>query len=252
MQPTLTIAMRAARAAAEKMKYTYQQTPALLDEGYSLEKIFTDAMEGAAARVVKSLWAAHPTHNIIFKQLGEHPAKNPEHNHKWYVNLLDGDLNFQTGYPAAAICVAHAFRDKFEQVAIINIFNDEEFGCVRGRGMTRNEQRVRVTSVRRLDGISSGVHGFDTDPSWVACCGTHNINQRIIGSGLLTLSYFCSGFTDACVVNGMSEHDMSVAALLLQESGAIAGDRKGKPLFANSAEIVAANPKLFKVLLQAL
>ena len=252
MQPTLTIAMRAARAAADKLKYTYQQTPALLADGFSLEKIFTEALEGAAARVVKAIRAAHPSHNITFKQLGENPAKNPEHSHSWYVNLLDGEMNFQTGFPAVAVCVAHAFKGKFEQVAIINIFTDEEYGCVRGRGMTRNEQRVRVTMNRRLENSSCSVHGFDTDVKWIGCCSSNHISQRIIGSGLMTLAHFCSGFTDTCLVSGLSADDTAVAALMLQESGALSGDRQGKPLFANSAEIVAANPKLFKVLLQAI
>ena len=252
MQPTLTIAMRAARAAADKLQYTYQQTPALLADGLSLEKIFTEALEGAAVRVVKTLRAAHPGHNITFKQLGDNPAKNPEHNHKWYVNLLDGEMNYQTGFPAVAVCVAHAFRDKFEQVAIINIFTDEEYGCVRGRGMTRNEQRVRVTATRRLENSCCSVHGLDTDAKWVACCSENNISQRIVGSGLMTLAHFCSGFSDACLVSGLSADDIAVAALMLQESGALSADRKGKPLFANSAEIIAANPKLFKVLLQAI
>jgi len=61
-----------------------------------------------------------------------------------------------------------------------------------------------------------------------------------------------AGRTDGFWEMGLSPWDMAAGALLVREAGGIVGDFEGGETFLESGRIVAAAPKIFTPLLQAL
>lgn len=251
MQPTLTIALRAARAAAEKLKFHFDQKPATMDEGMSLQEFVEGTLEGASSRLVRAIRKAHPDHNIEILETGMDEARNPERDILWRVRIIDGVSNYLSGYPAVMVAVSYSIKGKMEHIALINPFTGDEYTCSRGRGMHFDEKRIRVSSQKSLK--QSLIASFKFDPTFNFYSKLSDLNSeiRVSGSFLADVTACCAGKSTALIAHKAEPFEIEVAALLAQESGALTSDLEGKPTSAKSKSLLMANPKLFKQLIQA-
>lgn len=252
MQPTLMIALRAARAAAEKLKFNAEQKIALLQEGMNAEAILERGLSDAEHLVIKTIRNAHPGHNIEILQSGLNEARQPEADYLWRINLLSGVNNYQHSLPSVAVSVAYLFRGRTEHVAVINPFTEDTFTASRGRGMQCNEKRVRATAIKKLDQAMVGVNGFALTDDLFTSLTEQKAGIRLSGCPLLDLVHAASGRLDAALCQNVSEFDIQAAGLLAQESGALTGEINGKPISSKSNSMIIANQKLFKAIIQAL
>src|SRR5436190_269804 len=93
-----------------------------------------------------------------------------------------------------------------------------------------------------IDGTTNFIHGF---PQY---CTSIGIRHR----GALALAYVACGRLDAFWELGLAPWDMAAGALLIQEAGGLVGDLNGDQTYMESGDIVAATPKVFPTLLEAL
>lgn len=211
MQPTLNIALRAARTAAEKVQYTLKQQPTLLAEGASIEDIYKDMLEGASARVAKTIRAGHPGHNIIVLQTGLNEARKPEPGVEWQVNLLSGEQNFIKGFPYFAVTVAQVVKGRVEHAAVVNPMTNDEFTVSRGRGVALNEVRVRAGSTKKLEQAMAATNTQINSPEFNKISQAQNL--RLTGCAMLDFAWLATGALDLVTAENMAEIEVSVAAL---------------------------------------
>lgn len=73
---------------------------------------------------------------------------------------------------------------------------------------------------------------------------------RRAGSAALDLAYVAAGRLDGFWEIGLNPWDMAAGVLLIEEAGGLISDLTGKATHLQSGDVVAANPRLFKAMLQ--
>jgi myo-inositol-1(or 4)-monophosphatase len=75
---------------------------------------------------------------------------------------------------------------------------------------------------------------------------------RRAGAASLDLAYVAAGRLDGFWEYGLQNWDIAAGVLIVQEAGGLVSDPKGGQDFFKQGNLVCANPKLFKPLLQTL
>ena len=75
---------------------------------------------------------------------------------------------------------------------------------------------------------------------------------RRAGAASLDLAYVAAGRLDAFWEFGLAPWDIAAGSLLITEAGGLVGDLEGNTGYMESGNIVAASPKIFSQLIQAL
>lgn len=243
MQPILTIATRAARAAADKLSYTLANIDSLTVEGDSREEVFSNAIDDAAWRARKAIRKAHQRHHIDCLQIGFDESRDHDGESSWQINIISGETNYRSGYPNYLINISFYKGDRIEAVVLLDPANGDEFNAMRGRGTQLNERRVRVAGVS-LDQALAGIEASNLADT--ARWGEQVAGVRVTGCALASIANLVAGRVQIAFAEGLNAVDFAAASLLLQEAGALAGDRTGGPASASKGELLAAAPKTFK------
>jgi len=176
----------------------------------------------------------------------------------WIIDPLDGTSNYLHGVPHFSISIALKHKNHLEHGVIVNPMLNEEFVASRGKGAQLNGKRIRVRNRLRLDGafITSGLPPALLDTKMtpylamfgdcMAACG----GMRRSGSAALDLAYVAAGRMDAHWQPGLQPWDIAAGVVLVREAGGFVGDFRGGDNFLDEGHVIAANPKLFKALVQ--
>lgn len=246
MQPTLNIALRAARSAADKLSYTQINIASLTAEGATRKEVFDKAIDDAAWRARKAIRKAHQRHHIDSLHLGMDESRDYDGHSCWKLNVLAGESNYRRGYPGYLVSIAYYSKDRIEAAALLDPVTGDEFTAMRGRGVQLNERRMRVEAT----GLESALAGIETrDVTEIARWADKVAELRVSGCALLSMAYLAAGRVQLAYADHLNDYDFPVASLMIQESGALSGDRHGGPASAQKGELLAASPKLFKQLL---
>ena len=237
MHPTLNIALRAARAAADKLSYVSTNFPALLAEGNSKEKIIAQAMDDAQYRVEKTISRAYDDAKIVFVHLNQQQDAKQSY---WHINLLSGSKNFLSGFPYFCVIVSQYVNGRIENTAIVNPLDETEFVASRGRVAQFNEKRIRCSELRDSEHAMVASYSASMNPSQ---------HQRITGCSVLDIAYTAAGVFDACFAKVEHASDLDAALLIAHDAGCLSGAPTGKPLNKGESIALIANAKLFKQLL---
>lgn len=248
MQPILTIALRAAQSAADKLNYTVGNISQLTAEGATREDVFDKAIEDAAWRARKAIRAAHPRHHIESVQIGMEESRDWDGQSAWLIDVAAGETNLRNGYPGTLVSVALYTKGKIDCVALVNPLTEEFATASRGRGVQFNDRRCRV----EYSPLAKAVVGIETKSAELLGHWLEQSGQiRVTGCDLMNFLYLAAGKLHVSVAQNMSPADFASAMLLVQEAGALTGDSKGNPVKAEHGELMAAAPKLFKQLMAA-
>ncbi|RDE19623.1 inositol monophosphatase [Motiliproteus coralliicola] len=257
MQPTLNIALRAARIAGEQVARAIERLDIIKSEQQSVADFITETAAGAEKSVAYHLLKANPGHRIQGQHSGNIGAEEAS-DFEWFVNPIDGLTNFANALPSFALTIVCKLRGKIEHAVILNPITGEEFTASRGRGAQVNGKRIRVSDLKRLPNSLIGCH-FSGQSDEARLEQQLNGSRQLYlqgaqlhvgGSSALAMAYQAAGRTDGCWILGAYEWELEPGLLLLQEAGALVGDLNGGNKFTDS--LVAANPKLFKQMLQTL
>jgi myo-inositol-1(or 4)-monophosphatase len=96
-----------------------------------------------------------------------------------------------------------------------------------------------------MDRLPDYINGFETLTG--TCRGI-----RRAGSAALDLAYVAAGRMDGFWEMGLSKWDIAAGIVLVREAGGFVSDLQGGETFWDSGDIVTANPKCFKSLIQTL
>jgi len=155
MEPMATIALRAARKAADVMVRAHERLDELAVEEKSKNDYVSNVDKECEEIIIDALHQAYPDHGIIGEEHGQ-AYSSDEFN--WIIDPLDGTSNYLHGIPHFSISIALKHKHHIEHGVIVNPLLNEEFVASRGKGAQLNGKRIRVRNRTRLEGafVSSG------------------------------------------------------------------------------------------------
>ena len=257
MQPMANIAVRAARQAGQIILRAMDRLDELQVEEKSRNDFVSNIDKEAESVIVDALHRTYPEHGILGE---EHGQSFESAEFTWIIDPLDGTTNFLQGIPHFCISIALQKGRQLEHGVIYDPVRNETFVASRGYGAHLNGKRIRVSQRTRLEEMVLGTGippaavvphldaYMDTLKNFTASCRA----IRRAGSAALDLAYVAAGRADGFWEIGLSPWDIAAGTVLVREAGGFVGDLSGGDDFMKSGNIVAANPKCFKLMVQQL
>jgi len=205
--------------------------------------IVTTADIASEAVLMRGLTEAFPDDSVEAEE-GGRVAANP--SRVWYVDPLDGTVNYARGIPQWCVTIA-LFGDGVPLVGIIyDPIHGETLTAVSGRGAWRDGTPVpRRADVPLEDAcvyltIDVDDEGRHVGVDDVAALAPHVSRTRSLGSVALGLAYTAVGRLDAVVHRSAHTWDYGAGVLLVREAGGVVTDLSGEPYMAGTVALIAA------------
>lgn len=255
MEPLLNIAVRAARASGKILK-RYQDN---LDRVQWTQKakndFISEADKASENTLIEIIKQSYPNHSILAEESGL--SEQQDSDVTWIIDPIDGTTNFIHGIPHFAISIGIEIKGRVEHGLVYAPMTEELFTATRGSGAELNNHRIRVGKNKDLEGalLATGFPFKDHNrlPIWqktfdalFAECA----DVRRAGSAALDLAYVAAGRLDGFWEFDLKPWDIAAGALLVQEAGGIVEDFSGQNKLMQNGNVLAANPKVFKAMLQ--
>jgi myo-inositol-1(or 4)-monophosphatase len=256
MHPMLNIAVRAARRAGSIINRATLDGSALQVRSKRANDFVTRVDGAAEEAVIDIVRKAYPDHGFIAEESGE---STPDAEYLWIIDPLDGTTNFIHGFPQYAVSIAVQHRGALTHAVVYDPAKNELFTASQGRGAFLNDRRIRVSKCLKLDDALVGT-GFpfkelgrlDLYMKQLRTFMSKSSGVRRAGAAALDLAYVACGRLDAFWELGLAPWDMAAGALLIQEAGGLVADLSGEQDFMSTGDVVAATPKIFPAVLEAM
>ncbi len=224
--------------------------------------IVTAADTEAEAFIVDALLKRFPTHHIVGEEGGGQGAPAETAPYHWFVDPIDGTVNFASKFPHFCTSIALATPDRVPLLGVIyDPTRREMFTAVRGQGAFLNGQKLQVTQTAELvDAVITSGFPYDkhTNPDnnlkqWSAFLVKIR-GERRLGSAALDLSYVAAGRLDGYWEKDLKPWDGMAGVLLVEEAGGKVTDYDGapNPQRADRGRFVASNGPLHPAMLEVL
>ena len=224
--------------------------------------IVTEADKKAEEAIVKFLTKHYPTHHIVGEEGGGMGAPKEEAEYIWYVDPLDGTVNFASGLPYFAVSIAMTNKDNEPLVGVVyDPTRDELFSAVKGVCSTLNDKWINVTKTAELKQamVCSGFpYSKWTNPDnnlkeW-ANITTKVRGVRRLGASALDLVYVACGRLDIYWEPDLNLWDIMAGVLIVQEAGGKVSDYKGDDSTAmyKQRAFLATNSLLHQSMIESL
>ena len=258
MHPMLTTAVKAARRAGNIINRGARDLDLLKVSSKGPKDFVSEIDHAAVAAIVETLLGAYPTHAILAEE-GTAKGENADAEYVWIIDPLDGTTNFLHGFPQYCVSIALEHRGVVTQGVIYDPVRNDLFTATRGRGAFQNDRRIRVSKRHHLRDCLIGT-GFpfrdgsflDTYLAMMREMITHTAGLRRPGAAALDLAYVAAGCYDGFFEVGLNPWDVAAGSLLVLEAGGLIGDLSGEGDYLRGGQVIAANPKIFAQMVQAL
>lgn len=257
MHPMLNVATRTARQAGDIIRRYSDKVESLRIHHKEENDFVTEVDRQAEHTIVSALRKSYPDHAILGEESGQHGDNQAEY--QWIIDPLDGTTNFLHGIPHFAVSIALKQRGRLLLGVIYDPMKDEMFSAARGDGAMLNNRKIRVTDKTSLHNalLGTGI-AFRKDQSLDLSLESMRVllpdtaGVRRPGSAALDMAYVAAGRFDGFWEFGVKEWDIAAGALIVQEAGGLIGDAQGGNTHLQSGDVLAANPKIFREMVQRL
>ena len=254
----LTTAIKAARRAGNVITRGARDLDLLTVTAKGPKDFVSEVDHAAEAAIVETLHGAYPDHAILAEE-GTARGRNPDAENVWIIDPLDGTTNFLHGFPQYCVSIALAHKGIVTQAVIYDPVRNDLFTATRGRGAFLNDRRIRVSRRAHLRDCLIGT-GFpfrdgsylDTYMQMMKTMIQQSAGLRRPGAAALDLAYVASGFYDGFFEIGLNAWDVAAGSLLVLEAGGLIGDLAGEGDYLHGGQVIAATPKVFAQIVQAL
>jgi myo-inositol-1(or 4)-monophosphatase len=258
MHPMLTTAVKAARRAGSVIMRGARDLDLLTVTAKGPKDFVSEVDHAAEQAIVETLHAAYPDHAILAEE-GTGRGRNPDAEYMWIVDPLDGTTNFLHGFPQYCVSIALAHRGVVTQGVVYDPVRNDLFTATRGRGAFLNDRRIRVSRRTHLRDCLIGT-GFpfrdgsylDTYMQMMKVMIQQSAGLRRPGAAALDLAYVAAGFYDGFFEIGLNAWDVAAGSVLVLEAGGLIGDLAGEGDYLHGGQVIAATPKVFAQIIQAL
>jgi myo-inositol-1(or 4)-monophosphatase len=254
MQPTLEVLEELARAAGAILRATYEKDLQVDYKG-SIDPV-TEADRRAEAYLLEEIRRRFPASRVLAEESG---ASGTGRDGLWYIDPLDGTVNYAHGVPIFAVSIAYAPAGIVTLGAVYDPLRDELFCAERGRGAWMNGRRLTVSQVTELR-RSLLVTGFPYDIldnprnnfDHFARLAKLTQGVRRLGSAALDLCYVAAGRLDGYWELKLNPWDLAAGGLIAAEAGARVTDVDGQSDYLTACSVLAASPALHPQILAVL
>ncbi len=257
MHPYLNIAIKAARIAG-KIIVDATLHPNLVEvrkKSTTALDLVTNIDIASEHAIINTILRAYPKHNIKAEESGEQFNNSDV---TWLIDPLDGTLNFVHGLPFFAISIAIMNLDIIEHGVVYNPIADELFVASKGSGAQLNNKKIRCSlnykwneALLAIDsGLLCKLTSDDPDNKKLLPVNNNGIINRDMGSAALQLALVASGRLDGYCDSNLQPWDIAAGALLVREAGGYITDFNGKSEFLTTGNLISANTKIHKKLLE--
>lgn len=180
--------------------------------------------------------------------------------HVWYIDPLDGTVNYAHHVPIFCVSIAYASRGTLSLGAVYDPMRDELFLAERGKGAYLNGRPLRVSSATELQ-RSLLVTGFpynawntpqDNFANFVKF-GKLTQGVRRLGSAALDLCYVAAGRFDGFWEMSLNPWDVAAGGLMCEEAGASITNIKGEADYISPPQsVIACAPGIHARMLEEL
>jgi myo-inositol-1(or 4)-monophosphatase len=249
-----TVMTEAARKTARTLRRDFGEVEQLQVSNKGPSDFVTAADTKAEKTLRAELAKARPKFGFLMEESGL--VEGEDKKHRWIIDPIDGTTNFLHGIPHFAISVALEMEGDIIAGVVYNPIVEEMFYAEKGKGAFLNDRRLRVSSRNRLSEsvMATGIpfHGRPGHDAFLKQMGVvmkDVAGIRRMGAASLDLAYVAAGRFEGFWESGLQPWDIAAGLLLVQEAGGFVTDFKGAKNILESGDVVAANAKLHKQLL---
>lgn len=243
----LSVARGAAQAAGELLLEQLGQLQAEdIRTKSAARDLVTKADVESERSIVARLRDAFPEHAIeAEEEVLDRPGE--EGGARWFLDPLDGTVNFVHGLPSFAVSIA-LYVGGQPEVAVVHVPRlAETFTAIRGQGARLNGTSIHVSGAQRLSEAILAT-GFPYRRGELEHDNLANFNRffyevrgmRRMGSAAMDLAYTAAGRFDGFWELHLSPYDVAAGALLVREAGGQVSDGGGGEDWLRGGHIVAS------------
>jgi myo-inositol-1(or 4)-monophosphatase len=255
MKPTLPDLERLAREAGAILRDGYNKEHQISYKG--VIDLVTEIDHASESFLLKEIQTHFPDSHVIAEESGETKGSNGS---TWYIDPLDGTVNYSHHIPLFCVCIAHAVDGIVTLGAVYDPLRDEMFSAERGRGAYLNGKRIQVSKTVELQkGLL--VTGFPYDTWNTKQDNFRNFEKlakmtqgvRRLGSAAIDACYVAAGRFDAFWEYSLKPWDIAAGGLIAEEGGARVTTMDGKPDYISAPQsVLAAAPGIYQQVLDQL
>jgi myo-inositol-1(or 4)-monophosphatase len=254
MEPNLNLLIEWARAAGSILRAGLG-THFQVDYKGEIDLV-TEMDRRSEDYLIGQVRAHFPEHAIVSEEAGSLDGSTS----CWYIDPLDGTMNYAHGVPIFSVSIAYAKGDRILLGVVYDPMQDECFSAELGGGAFLNGRPIHVSRQASL-GQAFLVTGFPYD---IRQTEFNNIelfgrlllqaqSVRRLGSAALDLGYIAAGRFDGYWEIRLKPWDLAAGALIAAEAGAVVTSFEGRAEVLRAPYgIIVSNPALHAQLLRAL
>ncbi|MGV3625808.1 MAG: inositol monophosphatase family protein [Archangium sp.] len=232
-----------AREAGAVLKDRFEKTRSVEFKGRDTDLV-TDADHASEALILARLASEVPTHAVLSEEDG---ARGALGGHRWFVDPLDGTVNYAHGVPHFCVTLAVEDADGLIAGVVFDPLRDECFSAARGQGATLNGRRIQVSAAQSLE-RSLLCTGFpydvrerpDAPVGLLRRLLVQAQGMRRMGSAALDLAYVACGRFDGFFEYGLKPWDIAAGGLLVREAGGVMRRIDGGEWSPYASDVLAA------------
>jgi len=228
---------------AGRILLSYFGSDLLTTESKGPRDLVTAADLAAEQCILAALTEAFPGDGVVGEE-GTNTATTT--GRRWYVDPLDGTMNFSQEIPFWCVSIA-LYQESGAVIGVVHDpIRDETFRAVSGLGAWCNERRIRCSGPERLADAfvhitidfneRSLLEGLED----VRAVAPRVLRTRNMGSAALALAYVAAGRFDAMLHRSAHTWDYAGGAALILEAGGVVSDLDARPFSESSVSMVAA------------
>ena len=255
MKPTLTEIETLAREAGEILRLGYGNRHQVNYKG--IIDLVTEVDRRSEQFLLDEILRRYPDHKVLAEESG---VSAGEDCCLWYVDPLDGTVNYAHGVPIFSVSLAYQEGGEVLLGVVYDPLRDECFSAEKGMGAWLNREEMRVSNVSDLD-HSLLVTGFPYDVRTNPENNLEYFNRfslltqgvRRLGSAAIDLCYVAAGRFDGFWEIRLNPWDVAAGGLIAKEAGALVTDlRGGQDYLTQPLSILVANPFIHPAMLAIL
>lgn len=221
-----------------------------------VRNLVTEADRASEDYILERLGREFPEHRLKAEESGDSGGSGEP---LWYVDPLDGTVNFAHSHPFFAVSIGLVMDGKPVLGAVHAPVLNETFAGEVGRGATLNGQEMRVSDTTELmESLLATGFGYARNES-----PDHNVDnfERLVfkargirraGAAALDLAYVAAGRLDGFWELHLSPWDVAAGAAILMAAGGQVTDFHGGSNYLTGKHIVATNGLVHEQLRTAL
>jgi myo-inositol-1(or 4)-monophosphatase len=255
MQPTVSYIENLARQAGVILRTGYSKEHEVNYKG--VIDLVTEVDHQSEAFLLGEVQKDFPDHHIFSEESGVIQGND---EHIWYIDPLDGTVNYAHHVPLFSVSIAYAHLGVLTLGAVYDPMREEMFLAERGNGATLNGKPLRASSTTDLQ-RSLLVTGFPYDAwnteqdNFANFVRFAKLSQgvRRLGSAALDLCYVASGRFDGFWELALKPWDVAAGGLICEEAGAHITNVNGENDYISPPQsVIAATPGIHARMLEEL